>query len=259
MKVFISWSGDRSKKVARALSEWLPCIIQAVKPWMSEQIAKGARWSPEISKELQETSFGVVCVTPENPNAPWLLFETGALSKTIEGTHVCPYLLGVKPRDLEGPLTQFQAANAERNNTLEHVKSINSAQGETALPVTSLEAGFDMWWPKLEKQLRDIEQESVSPSKEVKRSELDLLEEILDIVRQLRRDTAVTPPTGYIATTSFPPALEEFSKNLRDARLAELRKSVGEAIGIKDPDGDVRRYVSSLLAAIEEQAKKKNE
>ena len=81
---------------------------------MSEQIAKGARWSPEIAKELQETSFGIVCVTPENTNAPWLLFETGALSKTIEGTHVRPYLLGVKPTDLEGPLAELQAANAKR-------------------------------------------------------------------------------------------------------------------------------------------------
>ena len=207
MKVFISWSGDRSNKVARALSEWLPSVIQAVKPWMSGQIAKGARWSPEIAKELQETSFGIVCVTPENPNAPWLLFETGALSKTIEGTHVCPYLLDVKRTDLEGPLTQFQAATAERNDTLELVKSINSAQGENALPVKSVEAGFDMWWPKLDEQLREIEREAVSPRKEVKRSELDLLEEILDTVRQLRRDTAITPPTGAIEITS-PPVLD---------------------------------------------------
>ena len=60
MKVFISWSGERSKQVARALFEWIPCVIQAVKPWMSEQIAKGARWSPEIAKELEETRFGIV-------------------------------------------------------------------------------------------------------------------------------------------------------------------------------------------------------
>lgn len=26
MKVFLSWSGDRSSKVARALSDWLPGV-----------------------------------------------------------------------------------------------------------------------------------------------------------------------------------------------------------------------------------------
>lgn len=43
MKVFISWSGETSKKVALALKAWLPNVIQALDPWMSDKdIEKGA-------------------------------------------------------------------------------------------------------------------------------------------------------------------------------------------------------------------------
>ena len=188
MKVFISWSGGRSNKVARALSEWLPSVIQAIKPWMSEQIAKGVRWGPEMARALEETRFGIVCLTPENLTAPWILFETGALSKTIESTHVCPYLLGLKPADLQGPLAQFQAAKADATDTLELVKSINAAQGETLLPVKSIESAFKKWWPELEKELQEISKQSATTPDRKKRTEMNVLEEILDIVRQLRRD-----------------------------------------------------------------------
>ena len=36
MKVFISWSGERSKQMAAALKEWLPTAIQYLEPWMSD-------------------------------------------------------------------------------------------------------------------------------------------------------------------------------------------------------------------------------
>ena len=53
MKVFISWSGTRSKLIATALRKWLPYIMQSVEPWMSDtDINAGARWSREIEKEL---------------------------------------------------------------------------------------------------------------------------------------------------------------------------------------------------------------
>ena len=53
MKVFISWSGENSHKVATALHDWLPYIIQAVKPFMSSgDILKGERWTDVLAREL---------------------------------------------------------------------------------------------------------------------------------------------------------------------------------------------------------------
>jgi hypothetical protein len=93
MKVFISWSGEKSKAAAEALRDWLPLVIQSITPWMSRKdIAAGASWNKALAKELGETKYGIVCLTKMNVNEPWIHFETGAISKTINGdAFVCPY------------------------------------------------------------------------------------------------------------------------------------------------------------------------
>lgn len=37
MKVFISWSGDRSRAIAEELRYWLPTIVQSLEPFISTQ------------------------------------------------------------------------------------------------------------------------------------------------------------------------------------------------------------------------------
>ena len=151
MEVFISWSGDRSGKVAEALRDWLPNVIQSVTPFMSaSDIEKGSRWPNDLAIHLEKSQFGLVCLTPENLGAPWLLFEAGALSKSMDNSRVVPYLYGVSQTLLQGPLAQFQAASATRTSTLEVIKSINEASGESGLEPTRVEHAFDTWWPKLE-------------------------------------------------------------------------------------------------------------
>src|SRR4051812_20798222 len=110
MKVFISWSGDRSKSVATALREWLGFVVPA-KPWMSEEdIEAGARWGDAIAGSLKDATSGILCITPENRDRPWLVFEAGALAKAFETARVTPYLFGFEDKSLPGsPLSQLQA------------------------------------------------------------------------------------------------------------------------------------------------------
>ena len=83
MKIFISWSGKLSQNLGNALKEWIPDVLQAVQCYFTpEDIQKGDRWSSEIAKELEESMFGIFCVTPENLNSGWMHFEAGAISKS---------------------------------------------------------------------------------------------------------------------------------------------------------------------------------
>src|SRR5262249_35845537 len=105
--VFISWSGQRSRFVADVLRNWLPMIVQAAKPWMSDtDIDKGSRGLHEIGRGLDGMKVGIVCLTPENLNVPWVLYEAGALSKTIDNkTRLCTYLLAsLQFQDVKPPL-----------------------------------------------------------------------------------------------------------------------------------------------------------
>src|SRR4051812_36495571 len=115
MKIFISWSGERSKAIAEALHEWLPDVIQAIEPWMSaNDIEKGARWRSGLATELEQTSVSVICLTPENLESPWIHFEAGALSKQQQNTYVCTFLFGLEPIDVREPLAQFQATKSAK-------------------------------------------------------------------------------------------------------------------------------------------------
>ena len=107
MNHVISWSGDESKKVATALKKWIRPVIQAVRPWMSEDIDKGSIWFGELTEKLGETAFGIVCLSRENIAAPWLLFEAGAVWKATERARVCTYLFDVKAEEVNSPLNAF--------------------------------------------------------------------------------------------------------------------------------------------------------
>lgn len=128
MNVFISWSGDRSQRLAKALAMLLPDILQDVKPWMSDDdIRAGSRWGNEVNQHLQEGNFGVLCLTPENIGAPWLLFEAGSLAKSIANAKVVPYRLGLGAADVPYPLAQFQGVDADESGTRKLVSALNSA------------------------------------------------------------------------------------------------------------------------------------
>jgi hypothetical protein len=190
MKVFISWSGAKSKAVAIALRKWIPDVLQNVKPWMSEaDIDAGSRWSRAIEGELSETRFGIICLTRTNQNASWILFEAGAIAKTLKDTFVCPYLIDLKPAELTaGPLTQFQAKRSNKKETWELLLALNRSLSAEALSDESLVRAFERWWPDLEAVLRSLPAEDESDLEA--RSLEDKTDEILNLIRSLSRKQA---------------------------------------------------------------------
>ena len=80
MKVFISWSGELSRELAKTLKKYLHQINHSVDPYFSPDTAKGTRWASEITRELKETKIGLICLTKDNLESPWLNFEAGAIS-----------------------------------------------------------------------------------------------------------------------------------------------------------------------------------
>jgi hypothetical protein len=183
MKVFISWSGERSREIGDAFRQWLPSVLQAVKPYFSpDDIAKGTRWATDIAKELDACRLGLLILTPENVKASWLLFEAGALSKTIDKSKVCPILFDLELSDVTGPLVQFQGAKFEKEEIKRVVKMINSELGEQSLDSAVLDRTFEVWWPSLETEVEKRSRNSKITQKE-RRGDRDILEELLGLVR----------------------------------------------------------------------------
>ncbi|MEQ8263261.1 TIR domain-containing protein [Pseudohaliea sp.] len=189
MKVFISWSGERSAKVAEAFRDWLPAVIQAIKPYYTpSDIEKGARWLNDISQELSDSSFGILCITRENIHSDWMLFEAGALSKSLEKSHVCPILFGITNADVTGPLKQFQATSFSKADVQKLINAMNNAMGDARLPQKTLDTVYATWWPQLEEKIVAIMEADDDDNDEPPlRNDRELLEEILMLTRAASR------------------------------------------------------------------------
>ena len=187
MKVFISWSGNISHKVGMIFREWLPSVIQSLEPYVSsEDIDKGARWSSDIAKELENSTFGILCVTKDNLYAPWLSFEAGALSKTMDKSFVTPFLFDIKRSEVNGPILQFQSTVFEKDDIKKLIHTLNKACGENGISSSMLDKAFEVWYPTLESELnklKECDENAIEiPSKEQMHS-TEIIEEILELSR----------------------------------------------------------------------------
>ncbi|MDQ2046112.1 toll/interleukin-1 receptor domain-containing protein [Pseudoalteromonas sp. 20-92] len=186
MKVFISWSGDQSKDIAQAIRAWLPSVLQTVKPYFTpSDIDKGNRWSSDIADELDNSSVGIFCITQENLNSPWIMFEAGAISKKVDASLVCPILFGLGNADISGPLTQFQTTLFNKSDMYALVTTINNSNTDNVLADDVLRDVFEAFWPKLETRVIELLASDTSNSESHSRSERELLEEILGLSRNI--------------------------------------------------------------------------
>lgn len=160
MKVFLSWSGATGNKIASALNDWIPLVIQSVELFFStEDIRKGSQWFEVLAEELNQTSYGIICITPDSDKKPWINFESGALAKALNGkSYVTPLLFEVDPSLIQGPLQHFTATMyGDKEDIFRLIQDINNTlEAERQVRPDRLRKEFDMWWPKLEGELSAI-------------------------------------------------------------------------------------------------------
>ncbi len=185
MDIFISWSGPRSRAVAEALKKYLPMIVNDLNPWLSSaDIDKGSRSSEEIARALTNARAGIICLTPNNLKEPWILFEAGAIAKTVRDKPLaCTLLIDLQITDVSGPLTQFQATKPTEAELLHLVQTLNKALGESAIPETQLAAAFELCWPKLKHTLDNLPSDGTGKTPPARPAD-DMLKELLELTRQ---------------------------------------------------------------------------
>jgi len=171
MKVFISWSGAQSRAIAEVLRNWLPTIVQSLEPFVSTQdIPSGGRGLNVLASELEECRFGILCLTQENKQQPWVIFEAGALSKVIDTSRVVPLLLDLRISDLSGPLAQFQAVTANnREDVFSMIKDLAQQSAPPSITEPQLRRIFAVFWPEFESKIAEISSfDTDEPSREAR-------------------------------------------------------------------------------------------
>ena len=184
MKVFISWSGQKSKAVANLLKKWVKYVLQTSSPWVStHDIEQGRVAMTQLFDTLNEAKIGIICLTPRNHEKPWILFEAGAISSKFDESRVLTLLLdGLDVSNLEPPLGLFQATYPTEEGMRSLLWRINLLLA-VSLDREVFEDVFRTYWPQFEKEYTEIIANVSEDGPVIKREEGEKLDEILKSVR----------------------------------------------------------------------------
>jgi hypothetical protein len=150
VRLFISHSGLLSRQVAHALRNWLRLLFPALRPWVSsEDIGPGSRWTDEIARELQSATAGIVCLTNDNLESPWLHYEAGALSLLEKSAVMTLLVEAPPPSEIQGPLAQFHHTVWGREGVERIVRFIHEMLPEPGHDVRQFDQLFNTLWPNL--------------------------------------------------------------------------------------------------------------
>ena len=187
VKVFISWAGEASRHVGEALCDWLPLLFERVAPWISARdLDKGRQWQYEIVANLRSSSFGIVCLTPDNLTRPWMLFEAGAIS-TLPQASVFTFLHRVDYVQVTAPLSMFNHTQSRQDDVRRMTTSLNGTLESQKVPDNTLTARFDKFWPDLETKLNNIPTNLPAAAPVAPRDQEAIIAEVLTVVRDTSR------------------------------------------------------------------------
>jgi len=159
------------------------------------------------------------------------MFEAGALSKSVKGARLCPYLIDISRSQLDGPLSQFQAKEASSDTTWEMLQSINLSMQTGSLPEARLKKYFDLFWPSLEEVLETVNRELRPLPRSLQQKLVNTLSPMFYDVREIEM---------YATTFSDLPVWEV---NLNQAPIHVWREVIQLAVRENKLEGLVRGFM----------------
>ncbi|TCU32298.1 TIR domain-containing protein [Rhizobium azibense] len=243
MRIFVSWSGEESRQIAAILRDWLPKVLQEAEVYVSAaEIQTGERWLANVNANLTDHNFGISVVTPSNLNAPWLLYEAGALAKSLDKARLVPLLCGVEAIDIPNhPLQMFQWAVAARETDMRKMVYMLNDHCDRPLPENRLSETFLKWYPDFRDAFAGVdlpgEQQANAQEIVLEPSLAPILNQIMRELRDLRQAVGkVDVPLSDREWTAFlgrPDSLLKSDREAVKAVLARLREHSG-VVGLGD-------------------------
>jgi hypothetical protein len=155
LDLFLSWSGEPSRKAAEAFDVWIKVMVPGTATWVSSlNIDSGAQSREEVNRALRSCKYGVAFVTEETHESAWINFEAGALWNSLADQNLIHVvLLDNKRVDLKKPLGSFQSTLVEAEDMFKLVTGVNRASTRPQ-SADNLRIVFDARWPELEASLK---------------------------------------------------------------------------------------------------------
>jgi TIR domain len=188
MNIFVSWSGRRSREAAEIFRRLIPLVLQRANLFMAtENIESGANWAHSIDDAIKKADAGLVFLTRNNLNNPWLAFEVGALSRTLRPNRCFPILVDLSYRDLSGPFAIFQAIALTREDIQRLLFTLN-ADMESSVSESVLQTLFDTIWPDFAARIHSlVEAADDQRSSALQASDSEKLNFLIEELESLKR------------------------------------------------------------------------
>ncbi len=221
MKVFITWSGERSREIAEIFKEYIPKIIQTCDTFTSEDMGKGEVWFPRLAEEFEECEIGLICLTPENLSEDWILFETGALLSLEEDkSRVCPFLYDLTPSDLDPPLYLFNATENEKEEIKDLFRTINN-QLDNSIDGYLLDNAFTNNWSEMKEKLEDVPDEPPKDYEMEEKDESEKMDEMHNLLKKIDKRTTGGSKESITSDITFTRASASDSSTFIEINLLE--------------------------------------
>jgi TIR domain-containing protein len=158
MKIFLGWSGSRSKALANIVGAFVEALVPGTTIFFSpSDIDKGSKWRGAVAQELQDSDVGLWCLTRRSLKSTWVPFEAGAISKAATPGRVCPLLFGISSTKLPSPLSDFHATEFAKSDVWRLIKDLlELVKPEPKPDIEKLHNLFDRLWGGLEKEVMSI-------------------------------------------------------------------------------------------------------